>query len=581
MQQSIDQANAELDQLRGLQQQEPAQFVTSVSEEQLEQLRRDLIQAQQDTENMRASTLVNESLKSAPVETDSDSVAEQVSKHVEAIRVELESRHKERVDQLEEELKRRSEHMRHQLSVRLRDGRQANTTEHKKELQDLQSAHRAELEKLIIRHQDELDELRRNEESRFATFKETWLTENSASIAGADTSKSDEQGSRSSWNPTETEAKDFVASNATVRSIVWKNITGKIKEAKEQFKEEQEQHLNAQLKEVREKAEAAQGHAVFMEGKRSALKLSMAENKAKSMQPKLDIVQKAAQDTPQKPVGEVWAIAKEAKPAAPAPIQLQQDGSKKQNNTPTNFFGQPSPFGQTQPSRSPFNTQNSPQVSGTFGKPTPLTPSQQINSPTHQGNPQSTPSRGQALPPFSQNPMQQRSNPMSTGSPNQSKDKEPLPGVLNQASPMPQPPKSLTGIQPPSQPSSASQSNLPMKPPQGVNVQQFNTGTGPGALRGLQQSSLPVARGGANRGPGNTRGRGQGIGRGGPQALDTSNFQGNPHGRGSPTSGLMGGGAKQFVPQGNKRPREEAGQDGQSSGEGGNGKRIRGGSHGS
>lgn len=577
MQQSLDQANTELDQLRSLQHQEPAQSVTSVSEEQLEQLRRELVQAQQDLENMRAKSLVNESLKSPSTENDSDSVGEQASKRVEEIRVKLESRHNERLDQLEESFKKRSENMRNQLSTKLRDGKQALTAEHKKELEDLELAHRIELEKLRKSHQDELDELRRNEASRFAAFKESLPAENSAANAGGDISKSEDQGNRSSWNPTEAEARDFVAANATVRSIVKQNISGKLKEAKEQLKEEHEKQLNTLLTEAREKAEAAQGHAVFLESKRSALKLSMAENKARMIQPKLDLIQKVAQETPQRPVGEVWAVAKDAKP--PAPTQLQQDVPKNQNVAPTGIFGQPNPFGQNQPLRSPFNTQNSPQISGTFGQPTPLIPNQRINSPTNQGNPQSTPTRGSTLPPFPQNAILQHSNPMSTNSQIQSQNTAHLPVVPHQAPPMSHVPKPTTGM-PPSQPSSAPQSNLPMKPPQGMNAQQFNAGTGPGALRGLQQSGLPVARGGANRGAGNTRGRGQGIGRGGTQAIDTSNFQGQPHGRSSPTGGLSGG-AKQFVPQGNKRPREEPGQDGQSTGEDGNGKRIRSESQGS
>ena len=62
------------------------------------------------------------------------------------------------------------------------------------------------------------------------------------------------------------------------------------------------------------------------------------------------------------------------------------------------------------------------------------------------------------------------------------------------------------------------------------------------------------------------------MGRGGPQVLDTSRSQGQQIGRGSPTSAGLNAGAKQFVP-GNKRPRD----DGQDGGEGGNGKKIRGG----
>ena len=69
-----------------------------------------------------------------------------------------------------------------------------------------------------------------------------------------------------------------------------------------------------------------------------------------------------------------------------------------------------------------------------------------------------------------------------------------------------------------------------------------------------------------------SRGRGSAIGRGGPQALDTSRSQGQQVGRGSPTSAGLNAGARQFIP-GNKRPRD----DGQDGGDGSNGKRIRGG----
>jgi len=59
---------------------------------------------------------------------------------------------------------------------------------------------------------------------------------------------------------------------------------------------------------------------VMMETKKSALKLNMSDNKARLATGKLEIVEKAAQETPQKPVVEVWEEVKTYKlpPAATA-----------------------------------------------------------------------------------------------------------------------------------------------------------------------------------------------------------------------------------------------------------------------
>jgi len=55
-----------------------------------------------------------------------------------------------------------------------------------------------------------------------------------------------------------------------------------------------------------------------MEGKKSSLKLNMCENRLKITMAKIGVVENAVKETPEKPVGEVWEIAKVAKPA-PAP----------------------------------------------------------------------------------------------------------------------------------------------------------------------------------------------------------------------------------------------------------------------
>lgn len=588
-------------------QQPSVQSVNNVSEEQIEQLRRELSQAQQDAENLRATASVNTSMASAPTDDDSKPIAEQVGEHVEAIRAELETRYNERVNQLEENFKKRADGMRAQLTKKLADGKQILAVENEQVLETLRSAHRQELEQLKLHDQNELDELRRKEESQLTATSESLLPEHvSCNPNGENADKAASQETGRPWNPTEAEARDLVATNATVRAIVMRNIGGKVKEAKEalsiQLKAEHEKHLNGQLTDAREKAALAQVHAVYLEEKKSALKISMAENRFKAIRPKLDIVEKAAQETPQKPVGEVWIIAKDAKPiqqpqqdiskgnSSNSPGQRTTVASNQQINPPfsaQNIF-QPRNFGQP-PSMIPAQQANSPvkenaPQTGNFGQPTPIAPIQRADSPiTHHfsqgGNSNSTPPRGPPVSRLSQGITQQHQSPTSMGSTIQHRDTVPSQGASSQAQSTSQFSTSKAGTQSPSQPPLGLQNNLPMKPPQGV-THHPNAGTGPGALRGLQQSSLPVARGGSTRGAANARGRGSGIARGAPQALDTSR-QGQPHGRGSPTSGSHGGGARQFVPQGNKRPRDDAGQDGQSGGDGGNGKRIRGGGNGS
>ena len=69
-------------------------------------------------------------------------------------------------------------------------------------------------------------------------------------------------------------------------------------------------------------------------------------------------------------------------------------------------------------------------------------------------------------------------------------------------------------------------SSLPVKLQSSNAQQQPHTGTGPVTGRGFQQSGLPIASGGLGRGVPSSRGRGQGIGRGGPLALDANSFLG-------------------------------------------------------
>ncbi|KAK5259972.1 Protein mlp1 [Exophiala xenobiotica] len=75
-----------------------------------------------------------------------------------------------------------------------------------------------------------------------------------------------------------------------------------------QFDQESERKIQEQVR-----------NAETMMEKRGAVKLSIATNKAAAATAKLDVVKKAAEETPEKPVGEVWDVAKDTKPPPAAP----------------------------------------------------------------------------------------------------------------------------------------------------------------------------------------------------------------------------------------------------------------------
>lgn len=550
MQQNIDALNTELAQLRAAQQQ-GVHSSSNDADDQMAKLRQELYQAQQEVETLRTAASINLALVNAPQEDGSKSVADQVAEHVEAVRKELEARHNVRVKEVDELLERRTNAMKAQLSKKLTEGkaqvRESLQTEHEEALQTLRAKHEQAMEQLRIRHKEELEELKRNEENRFADLRATWDSEHQSQNSTGDPSvKPESQKSTSPWQPTEEEARSLVQSNDTLKAILRRNVTQQVNKAREEIstrlKEEHEKTLAARIKELQVKADTGKEHAVALEGKKTALQVNMANNKVRMSQIKLEIVQKAAQETPQRPVQEVWAIAKDAK-LPPAPTsQPQQQTSKLQDNVPTTV-GQTTPATQVPTVSSPRNEQKTTQINAqeptpTFGLPTPVGPAPKSHSSQAQQN------QGQKL---------AAAQPLS-----------------NSANTLQRPPSQANPFQ--------QGSSVPQKPPQGIPGHHPNAGTGPGVLRALQQSGLPLARGGSMRGNAGARGRGSGVPRGGPQNIDTNRAQGQPQARASPTSG-MNAGAKQFVP-GNKRPRED-GQDGQQGGDGGNGKRIRGGGAGS
>lgn len=121
-------------------------------------------------------------------------------------------------------------------------------------------------------------------------------------------------------NLSDEEARKFVATNSTIKSIITTNIKAKLEQATKKIKDECEQ--NHVLKsEVEQKLIQAREAATKMATTKSSVQINMAQNNAKMAQAKIAVVETAAKETPTKPVSEVWEVAKTAKPPPAPPKQ--------------------------------------------------------------------------------------------------------------------------------------------------------------------------------------------------------------------------------------------------------------------
>ncbi|KAF4768172.1 hypothetical protein HAV15_002337 [Penicillium sp. str.  len=366
---------------------------------------------------------------------------------------------------------------------------------------------------------------------------------------------------------TDAQARELVAKHETIRTIVRNNIRGGV--AREQQKlqqeaqassganeaalaglqhkstEEREALIKAHENEIKEKVSSA----VELVEKKTAARLSMLDTRFRTANAKIDLVSKAATETPQKPVVEVWEIAKTARPA-PVPVPAAKP---------------PVPVAAPVQPVAPTPTLAAPQVpvtapSAPVPAPAPAPASVPVaaapNAPTEQVTPPAAPAQPAA-------PQQGEAQPTAPANP------------FGQTQQIDQ---------------NQQASSLPSKPP---------AGNPPGLMRALQ-SGLPIARGGRGgrgggqqfghqqhdqqqqqghgqsqnqRGPGLQRGRG---GRGG-QGRGGNQNQNNVAQAQSPTAnrGNLSASARQFIPGGNKRSRDD-GPDTTTEG-GSGGKRQRGG----
>ncbi|KAI9741357.1 MAG: hypothetical protein M1834_003074 [Cirrosporium novae-zelandiae] len=568
LQQNIHNLNGRISQLSAEKQQAAVnQSQNAESHEELDRVRKELAEARQEVESLRTTASINAAVAGAP-EDGQKSMADQITEQVDAIRAELEKRHDERVKQAEERFDGRADRMRTQLSQKLTDGkasiRQQLATEHQQAMKQLESQYQKEMEDLKTRHKEEMDELRRNEEVRFEQFKRIHAAETQPSNGTNVTPVKGETQAPASTKPdvstlSREDIQRLLEANPSAKEIFSRNVQKHFNLRKDnlisQVKEEQEKIMTERLVEAERKANSDKAQAVQLSEKRTAVKLSMTETRSRNANAKLEVIQKAAQETPEKPVGEVWSVAKDAK----APPVIPQP--KPQTSIP-----------------------HIPQQAASPAQPNSTSQQQPKQQAPSQGMP------GQLTPASTSSPVGSGARVVSISAP---APVSTLPATpIHQTSSAIQQPvvQSHSSTQPTTQPNPFQP--LPSKPSpvqQTIN-HHSNAGTGPGALRGLlQNSGLPQVRGGARGGRGgqfgqqsqipsaphnqnqNQQQRGSGLprgrggrggpnGRGGAQHIQTGVMQqgGQIHQQ-SPQSargGPLNASAKQFIP-GAKRGRDE------------------------
>ncbi|KAL6853205.1 hypothetical protein J3F83DRAFT_513795 [Trichoderma novae-zelandiae] len=117
--------------------------------------------------------------------------------------------------------------------------------------------------------------------------------------------------------------RQFLSTNATVKNIIAANIRKKMDAESAKIKSEYESKITA-----------AREQAQLMESKKSTLRINMAENKLRNATAKLGVVETAANQTPQKPVVEVWEVAKSAQAPPPPPAAAKPPAPASATGTP-------------------------------------------------------------------------------------------------------------------------------------------------------------------------------------------------------------------------------------------------------
>ena len=266
---------------------------------------------------------------------------------------------------------------------------------------------------------------------------------------------------------------------------------------------------------------------VALAEKRNAVKVNLAQSQARNAMAKVQVVSRAAEETPEKPVAEVWAVAKDAKapPVGPAASKPAPPGPIPSN--PSSGTNQKAQSEGTTPAENRRKSQPQP---STTERP------DASSEPVTAAKPESTPT--------AEHHVQQ------TGA-------IPTPAQTNHTGIAPAAPRSL-------------HSNLPRGNRGGRGAGQTQQHNHDVSTFATQQQPQQSGSRGSSIPRGGFRGRGQS--RGGAPQVQTNAPQGagQVQAGGSPR-GALNPQARQFNPQGHKRSREDGPGDDQG------GKRIRGG----
>ncbi|KAI0449211.1 hypothetical protein F5B21DRAFT_518347 [Xylaria acuta] len=218
------------------------------------------------------------------------------------------------------------------------------------------------------------------------------------------------------------EIRELVSRNATVRSIVQNNIKSKLAVEAKKIKEEHEASIKADWE---QKLVQAKESATQLVTSKMNLKLNMTENRARMANAKIEVVQTAARETPQRPVGEVWLIAKDAKPP-PVPKQPAPAATPATPATPAGpaaSTATPAPTSQPTPSKPPPVSQEAKSTPSTI-PPKPAAPNapQLANNPFGASQQNQAPQLPMAANPFAQTglPTPQQTAPSGIPQPAQS-----------------------------------------------------------------------------------------------------------------------------------------------------------------
>ncbi|GAM83894.1 hypothetical protein ANO11243_018840 [Dothideomycetidae sp. 11243] len=238
----------------------------------------------------------------------------------------------------------------HDLPAKLQLAEQT-ASEQSQRAEDLQAQHSEEIQVLKQNHEQEMALLKEQhhafvekvlKEGDEAVEKAKSTAQNATTNGDApDQEKTDAiaRAGGAKVQFTDEQARELVAKNELIRSIVRRNVTNKVGEETKKIKEELEKSSAEKLSEETKRLvigheeaiaalksqaqldkEESISKAVNLETMKQKAKLGMAEGGARTAKAKLEVVETAARDTPQKPVVEVWEVAKmtKAAPAAPA-----------------------------------------------------------------------------------------------------------------------------------------------------------------------------------------------------------------------------------------------------------------------